>query len=332
MIKNEKGSVLVYALVMLALTTVMGITAVNTARIDIQIAGNDMIAKQAFYAANSGVHVAGAKINDDCLNNPPCSQDDYVPLGDRESFRFDVIDTGDVYGGYPVLQVDSYGKAKGNGNAHIRAQFSVDIIPDIFQSPAALYVNRNLEKNGVSGSALGEYSEPLCTADDIWTTPYAIEGQEATDYPANVGGNDRRMTEQEPYPFMSAYHLLSNPKNYTHLIETVENNMYLGNPTRMTDIFFYDGDWNSSNLDGYGILVVSGNMITSGNVSWHGMIFVKGDSIYNGGGTKEVYGAVIVNGNAIINGTVDIRYAYCSIGDDLKDDLTKYRMKWWAQQ
>jgi len=330
-IKNEEGSVIVYAIIMLALCTLMGLAASRTTAIELQIAKNDWIIKEAFYAANSGINVAVSKINnEDCLNNPPCSQDTYVAFADKVSYKFDVIDTEDVYGGYPVLEIDSFGKAKGGGEAHIRAGLSIEIIPDIFQSPAALYVNHDLEKNGVSGSALGEYSEPLCTADDIWTTPTAIGGQEAADYVADIGATDRRMSDMDAYPFNSAYNILS--KNHTTLITTVENNMSLGKPSKMTDIFFHEGDWQASNLDGYGILVVGGDMITSGNITWHGMIFIRGDSIYNGGGRKEIYGAVIANGDMVINGTVDINYAYCTIGDDLKNDLTKYKLKWWAQK
>ena len=328
---NEEGSVIIYAIMMLSLVTLMGVAASRTTGIELQIAKNDLVTKEAFYAASSGVQHAALKvIKNDCLENPPCSESDYISYGKGVSYKFDVLDTGNVHGGHPVLEIESFGKAPANGATHIKAGLSVVIIPDIFQSPTALYVNKDLENKGVSGSVDGEYDEHNCTADDIWTTPTATEGQEASDYTGDTGSTDRRMSDMVPYPFDQAYEILSN--NYTTLITTVENNMMLGDGNHMTDIFFHDGDWQASNLDGYGILVVGGDMITSGNITWHGLIFVKGDSIYNGGGHKEVYGAVIANGNVILNGTVDINYAYCTIGEDLKNDLTKYKIKWWAQQ
>jgi len=325
--KNQRGSVLIIALVMLALCTIMGMMASRMTQTSLITAGNYKTAKQAFYAAESGVAMAVAKVNNDCLNDPPCSVDDYFTYADGVSFKFDVIDTGDAIEKWPILVVDSHGKATGNGFANINARIVPRIIPDIFQSPAALYVNGDLENKGVSGSILGEYAEPLCSADDIWTTEFITEGMEADDYTADVGATDKKKNNMPKYPFAKAFNVLS--QNYTTLITNVENNMHLGDATKMTDIFYYDGDWQAANLDGYGILVVSGDMITSGNITWNGLIFVQGDSIYNGGGSKEIYGAVIANGNVILNGTVNINYAYCSIGEDLRDELTKYRLAWW---
>ena len=327
--KNQNGNVLILALVMLAVCTMIGLMATRMAQINIILAGNEKTAMQAFYAAESGIQVAIAKANNDCLNNPPCSEDDYVTYADGLAYKFDVIDTGEAIEKWPILEVDSHGTAVPKGVANINARIVPAIIPDIFQSPAALYVNGNLENKGVSGSALGEYSEPLCTADDIWTTENIDDDMEANDYTADVGGTDKRRSKMPKYPFMSAYNVLTKPRPGTVVIDNVQNNMVLGNASKMTQIFFHDGNWQASNLDGYGILVINGDMVTSGNISWHGLIFVRGNSIYNGGGTKEIYGAVIVNGDALINGTVDVRYAYCSIGDDLRDELTKYKMAWW---
>jgi hypothetical protein len=44
--KNEDGSVLVIAMIMLALLTIMGISATNTSTIEVQIAANDRFYKQ----------------------------------------------------------------------------------------------------------------------------------------------------------------------------------------------------------------------------------------------------------------------------------------------
>ena len=45
---NEKGSVTVLAVVMLALLTLLGIAATTTSSIEVQIAGNDLRHKLAF--------------------------------------------------------------------------------------------------------------------------------------------------------------------------------------------------------------------------------------------------------------------------------------------
>jgi hypothetical protein len=52
-LENEKGSVTVLAVVMLALLTLLGIAATTTSSIEVQIAGNDLRHKLAFYSAEA---------------------------------------------------------------------------------------------------------------------------------------------------------------------------------------------------------------------------------------------------------------------------------------
>jgi hypothetical protein len=61
-IKDEKGSVLVIALIMLVLLTILGITATTTSNIEVQIANNERNYKQAFYVANAGIEHARASL------------------------------------------------------------------------------------------------------------------------------------------------------------------------------------------------------------------------------------------------------------------------------
>jgi hypothetical protein len=54
-LNNEKGSVLIIAVMILVLLTVIGISAITTSNIEVQISGNDKINKMVFYAADSGI-------------------------------------------------------------------------------------------------------------------------------------------------------------------------------------------------------------------------------------------------------------------------------------
>ena len=51
LIKDERGNVLIYTLLLLVLVTIIGISASRTATIDIQISGNHMNYKKNFYQA-----------------------------------------------------------------------------------------------------------------------------------------------------------------------------------------------------------------------------------------------------------------------------------------
>jgi len=52
-IENDKGSVTVLAVVLLMLLTLLGMAALSTSSIEVQIAGNELRYKLAFYAAES---------------------------------------------------------------------------------------------------------------------------------------------------------------------------------------------------------------------------------------------------------------------------------------
>jgi len=57
-LKNENGFVLVISLIMLVILTLMGTFALNTTTSELQISGNDRVAKDAFYHADGGTEAA----------------------------------------------------------------------------------------------------------------------------------------------------------------------------------------------------------------------------------------------------------------------------------
>lgn len=66
--RNENGSTLIVAVLILLLCTTIGIFATNTSTIEIQISGNDKFHKITFYGADSGIYtvpkVISQAIND----------------------------------------------------------------------------------------------------------------------------------------------------------------------------------------------------------------------------------------------------------------------------
>ena len=57
-LQNQKGAVLVLALLLLLVMTILGISLINTATFDIQISGNERAQTDAFYAAEAGIQRA----------------------------------------------------------------------------------------------------------------------------------------------------------------------------------------------------------------------------------------------------------------------------------
>lgn len=58
---NEKGFVLITSLLILVVVMIIGIAATNTTILEEQIAGNDRVTKETFYASEGGLHI-GAEI------------------------------------------------------------------------------------------------------------------------------------------------------------------------------------------------------------------------------------------------------------------------------
>lgn len=60
-LNNEKGVVLLAAVMFLLLVTVIGIFAATTSNIELQISGYNKVSKMVFYAADSGIHYIAVK-------------------------------------------------------------------------------------------------------------------------------------------------------------------------------------------------------------------------------------------------------------------------------
>jgi hypothetical protein len=58
-IKNNQGSALVVALLMLVVLTLLGIAATSTSTVELQISGNDKLYKTSFYAADTATEMTG---------------------------------------------------------------------------------------------------------------------------------------------------------------------------------------------------------------------------------------------------------------------------------
>ena len=87
LLKNEDGSVLLLAVVILMLLTVMGISATTTSTIEVQIAANDALYKENFYLAEAAVMEAAQRIDD-------ASDNDLLPASTTFSWLTD--DTVDM--------------------------------------------------------------------------------------------------------------------------------------------------------------------------------------------------------------------------------------------
>ena len=362
---DEKGTIILAVILVLFLLTIFGISSLKTSIFESQIIRNHSIATQAFYFADSGISVASVRLKDIAIDsnaewrtfigdqnicetlgfNPEISNHSLLPRN-QDSVLYDIaikhrldgegntLLWGDNDGDYlyeintsigvPIEIVRSRGKYLG-GVAIVEAVMRRS--PLFFQPGAALFVGGSLQNNGVSGSAEGEYNSACDAVADIITTALADFDQRATDYTGDTGFKPKLVDDGTPYPIAMILEYLRN--NKPQLIES-GNNQVFGSESDPSGIYFRDGDFTGNNIIGYGILAVDGDLVTSGNITWKGLVFVGGDSVYNGGGSKQVYGATLINGNVVINGTVDFKYD-CEIVKDIFDLHSRYKILTWKQ-
>ena len=63
-LRNEDGSVMLVALLLMAVLTIMGIAAINTSNIEILISSNDRSYKQNFYRSEAAAYEAAQRVED----------------------------------------------------------------------------------------------------------------------------------------------------------------------------------------------------------------------------------------------------------------------------
>jgi hypothetical protein len=353
--KNEKGYVIVAVLGILAILTIIGVSALQISITEQKIAFNHLIYEKNFYAAESGIAITPLWLKEN-LSESDYMNVDYIgefdmPIGKGNHFTVEiehetmidpvdgiekVILWGDENGDYmnesnfttgmPFEISYSEGTHVRGGKSNIRATFKYEWI---FAMPdAALRVHENVNGNGVSGSIIGE-NPSGGSCGDVADIMYDVAGG-TIDYSGDMG--DTPVISESggmyPYPIMRDNLIKSATQVLTPLNGKVDPSAII---TSESDpgIIFITGDTKITNLTGYGILIVDGNYDCSGNLDWNGLIIVGGDLVLSGGGSKIIYGSVVAMGNAVaINGSVDIQYD-CSVLSDLQEDFSRYKMTSW---
>ncbi len=89
-LNNQQGSVIIIAVIILALLTIIGIAAINTSTTEVQISTNALLHNVALYTADSGIEAGRAALNtlklndvgswDNLLFNLDAADDDKVSI------------------------------------------------------------------------------------------------------------------------------------------------------------------------------------------------------------------------------------------------------------
>lgn len=244
---------------------------------------------------------------------------------------------------WPVIKLTSIGTEGRQGRglfkyAERNVQTQIRAKPQFVFPEAALVLNGTLSNSGNPQSAIGEGhpdDTTHCNVFDIVGTNESVNSYTGNDgicvdettgkeEPCHTA-NPQIKDDAAPYPVIEVAAALRsmgeeviNPPNNPNFSEE--------------KIRWYDGDLTINNLDGNGILVVSGDFTVGGNIAWSGLIIVTGDFVMNGGGTytKYIHGSVIVGGDTTGNGNPDIYYD-CDRIVNLWKASARFKQDWWKE-
>jgi hypothetical protein len=115
-LKGQTGAAIIVALIMMIVLTLIGLASTFTSTFEIKLSGNKRGATDAFYAADSGVNVVTARIENFNLNNYDPSTHKYNPFTDSNNINptnasvnieYDLIQTGAPRGlGFSAINLD----------------------------------------------------------------------------------------------------------------------------------------------------------------------------------------------------------------------------------
>ena len=117
-IRNEDGSIMVIALLIMSILTILGISAIDMSNIEIQIASNERVYKQNFYRAEAAAIAATQRLeNMGAGQLSDISDDAWITTS-----SFDVTAADSLKTGSPEAWT---GRWDGTGTGHTNARYTV---------------------------------------------------------------------------------------------------------------------------------------------------------------------------------------------------------------
>lgn len=186
----------------------------------------------------------------------------------------------------------------------------------------ALFTNLGVTGNGMAADVDGNLYPECETVPDVATssdTPnyVACKGKCDPDYNAsgntNITKNNNTVDDVTPVDIASQATSLCSGAGVTVIPATISKVGAYGSATDFDGVYCTDaavtgGDLDGQNLNGYGILVVRGDLSVSGNIGWQGIIIIEGTTTLKGGGKLAVEGAVMSHDIADVQGNIEIHY------------------------
>jgi len=336
-IGNDRGMVLVVALLLISILVVVGSTAVMTTTTDMKISTNYRESVKALYDAEAGIHYAIGRIRSNAL---PLPVTENVPTPASLT-----PPTGFSFSGVTIENLGSNRyRLIGTGNAANSAQKTIELVVTAPSSvlpgadgALAMYGGDPEVKlrEGMGGGVNvdgNDYPLPAnfeCTGSACRTTPLAPgarPGLYSTDTPEITGSLTH--LDGSPPNVVGGTSLHTNEDWNTFVDYILAHNLYvtdqLGTREQPLVTFIPNNSRYGGNLTGAGIIIVDdgGELDVSGTGHYEGLVILRGSGHFHGNGTGSIFGSTITiehdEKTADLRGTVDILYSRTAL-----DNLSK---------
>jgi Tfp pilus assembly protein PilX len=362
-LKNERGVIVIAALVLLATLALLGATAFFASSTNVKMGGNFRTGQTALQVAMAGAEQArqtlraanatsanpasfseelAARVGANGVLNGYASGTDDSPLASSSTlvsgYTYNAYLTNDSSEG-AASTTDSNGKvvitsvATGPNNSKAIVTTTVQLYSFSTTSPAVIYSKDNVTLSGSSiaingndgGSCGGGNLSPVYTKDPATTTE---NGQPVLS--GNPSTPQHGTTDIDLQGYVDA---LKGAAGYT-LTEDSSNSTF-GSSSNYVTVYAdaigtqADHELRLNNVTGYGILVVKGDLQLAGNIDWHGIIIVTGIVTSSGGGSDakniqgQIYSGSSALGDTAISGSITVGYNSC----DVKKSLSSQPLK-----
>ncbi len=346
-LKTQSGFLLIAALTLLSALTLVGATAYILSSTDIKIGGNfrnnQMVLQVAMAGAERSREIlrqANAGSTDTAsfseelaalvganstLNNPLSTTDDVVyASGTMNNVSYTVYVTNDTQDANGWLSTTDSNKralltsiATGPNNSKAIVQTVVEVFPMV-SSPSAIYTKGDVTGNGTSLTVSGNDACGGTNLDAI----YAKGDWDPNGSPTLTGAVTEFGTVD-----LDITGMVSELKNSANiqLTEDTSNATY-GSSTSFTTVYSNTSSPNNvnglklSNVTGWGILIVEGDLELGGGFNWNGIILATGAVKLNGGGGPQalnIQGQLLSGTSTVtdisLNGSNNITYNSCHV-------------------
>ncbi|HZD41329.1 MAG TPA: hypothetical protein VE131_11440 [Terriglobales bacterium] len=355
LLMRQEGFLLIAALTLLSSLVLLGTTAYLLSSTDIKIGGNFKTSQMTLQVAMAGTERAreilrqtnagssdpgsfgdellAVRGTNSTLNGYSASTDD-VPIvlpspSTMNGVSYVVYLTNDPQDSGGIYSTTDTNKkamltavATGPNNARAQVQ-TVVAVNSGATSPATIYSKGDVTGNGSSLTISGNDACGQASA----LSPIYTKDPATTDLDGNPTLSGSPATPQHGSLDIDIASLVDSlkPSAGTTLYEDTQNTTY-GSSTNYTTVYSWPDDpdhlntqgLSLSNVTGYGILLVKGDLYLGGGFSWNGVIIATGSITLNGGGgpnainiAGQVFSGTSTVTDITLNGSNVINYDSC---------------------